>query len=130
MKLIGTDVMEKETKIKVLVAALAKLIAKGREDKEKFEPVPQISFLSETEVRFEGFPAEQLPVNIAIEDNLIDILRQIVDYCIDDEKKHYSECLSEEDEALSEAFDRGEYNPDAMPGHIYHLFRYLQDFTN
>ncbi|MDR1459503.1 MAG: hypothetical protein LBI60_04750, partial [Bacteroidales bacterium] len=92
--------MKREEKIDILLAALAKLIAEGREDKDGYKSAPQITFLSEKEVQFEEFPGEQLPTNKVFENNtLVNVLDDVVNYYIDDEKGYYEESLYEEDEA-------------------------------
>ena len=49
-------IMKRETKINILIAALAELIAQDRVGKEEYKLAPQITFLSKTEVRFDEFP--------------------------------------------------------------------------
>lgn len=117
--------MKREEKIDLLVASLAKLIAEGRDDKEGYESAPQISFLSEKEVRIEEFPGKQLPVNKVYEnDSLTNWLECLFEYYYDDEKRHYTECLCEEDEEAFEKFqDEGIYDEDNLPDHIYHVIR-------
>jgi len=123
--------MNQETKINILIAALADLIAQGRtEDEEKL--APQITFFSKSEAQFNEFPRKQRPTNILFDDNpLFSLLRQVVIYYIDDEQKHYLECLFEEDHEAYEAFEeKGIYDSDALPGHIYHIIRFFQELIN
>ncbi|NDV80787.1 hypothetical protein [Bacteroides sp. 51] len=122
--------MKREEKIDILVAALAKLIAEGRNDKDEYRSAPQIVFLSEEEVQFEEFPGEQKPTIKVYEDNpLVNILKEVFNYYIDDEKKHYEECLFEEDEQAYEDFEnQGIYNQDCLPTHIYHSLRSFGEF--
>lgn len=124
--------MKKETKINILIAALAKLIAEGCDDKDKYASAPQITFLSETEVQFNEFPEKQLQTNKILENNtLVNIFRWVVAYYIVDEEKHYLECLYEEDEEAADAFDEdGIYDPDIVPGHIYHAIRLFKEFID
>ena len=119
--------MKRETKINMLVAALANLIAQG---KKRHRQAPQIVFLSKTEVRFDKFPRQQLPINKVLNDNpLFSLLQQVIDYYIDDEYRHYLECLYEEDEEAAETFEKeGIYNSDALPaGHIYDILYACQE---
>ena len=125
--------MKREQKIDILIAALAKLIAEGRNDKNGYESAPKITFLSEKEVRFEEFPGKQLPTNKVYESNLlVGLLGEVFEYYNDDEEKYYLECLSEEDEQAAKDFEnQGIYNPDSLSGHhIYHTIRLLGEFIS
>ncbi|MDR1501801.1 MAG: hypothetical protein LBT43_05035 [Prevotella sp.] len=125
------DTMNRETKINILIVALAELIAQGRTEEEKYKFAPQITFLSKSEVQFKEFPGKQRPTNRVFENNpLLPLLKQVVDYYIDDEQKHYQECLFEEAPEAAEAFEEGIYNSEVIPGHIYHIIRFCQELTN
>jgi hypothetical protein len=123
--------MKREEKIDILIAALARLIAEGRNDKDGYETAPQIVFLSGKEVQFEEFPGEQLPTSKVYEHNpLANILEDVFNYYIDDEKKHYEECLFEEDEQAYEDFKNQDiYNEDCLPTHIYHSLRFIKELV-
>ncbi|MDR1504565.1 MAG: hypothetical protein LBT43_19125 [Prevotella sp.] len=124
--------MDKETKINILIAALAHLIAQGRSGNEEYQNTPTLQFLSPCEAQFSVSPGQQLPMKIEMKGNpLFDMLRQVVDYHIYDERRCYFECLYEEDEQAAEAFDKQDiYDPDTVPGHIYHILRYCQDLIS
>jgi len=119
--------MLRENKINILAAAMTFIIANGR--KEEYEIAPSLHFLSDKEVQFCEAPGMMLPTNKVFDDNpLFDMMRKVVEYNIYNEEKHYLESLYEENEEAAEAFEnRNCYDPNTVPGHIYHVLRFCQE---
>lgn len=69
------------------------------------------------------------PTGILLDDEQVKILTAIIDYDYASEEKDYSICLFEnEGEKAAISFEeRGEYNPESVPGHIYHSLRYFKE---
>ena len=120
--------MTREEKIHAVLAFLAPLIY--NEQQEKSGPAPQVTFLSATEVQIDEFPGQKLAVNKVFDNNILhNVLREIVNYGIDDERKDWECCVEElcEKDEYEEVDGDIKYDDELVVAHIYHSLRFCDE---
>lgn len=121
--------MTREQQIHMLVAMLAPLICENQESDSN--SVPQIRFLSATEVEIDKLPGAQLSIIKKYTDNpLKELLTKIVDYHHPDKRDNWEEsciaegCVNDDEIDLDNIYD-----PTFCTGHIYHVIHQLQELS-
>lgn len=117
--------MNKEEKINMLLASLAQIIA-DYDNQKKITSPPSVIFLSASEIQTieqEG----NIPINkVYLDDPLRNLLKSVVDYYYEEEKRHWLESLGTVYPQVDISDTNGMDNSDYLPEHMYHKLQILK----
>ncbi len=118
--------MNREELITHMLGMLVPAIRVEEDGNDKL--VSKICILSDNEVEIRDYQDNRL-YNLTLNKKMLTTaLYNIVSYDIDSECSNYTDCLYEEDEEAAIAFEQKDiYDPELIPGHIYHSLRFISD---